>query len=39
VLCHRLLLTPEAGIQGHTTAGIVESILAAVPVPAYVPAG
>ena len=33
VLCHRLLLTPEAAIQGHTAHGIVHSILAAVPVP------
>jgi MoxR-like ATPase len=33
VLCHRLLLTPEAAIQGHSTYAIVDSILAAVPVP------
>jgi MoxR-like ATPase len=33
VLCHRLLLTPEAAIQGHTAEAIVESILSAVPVP------
>jgi MoxR-like ATPase len=33
VLCHRLLLTPEAAIQGHTAQAIVDSILAAVPVP------
>jgi MoxR-like ATPase len=33
VLCHRLLLTPEAAIQGHTSEAIVDNILAAVPVP------
>jgi MoxR-like ATPase len=33
VLCHRLLLTPEAAIQGHTSQAIVQSILSAVPVP------
>jgi MoxR-like ATPase len=33
VLTHRLLLTPEAAIQGHTAAAIVDNILAAVPVP------
>lgn len=33
VLCHRLLLTPEAAIQGHSARGIVDSIMAAVPVP------
>jgi MoxR-like ATPase len=33
VLCHRLLLTPEAAIQGNTAQGIVDTILAAVPVP------
>jgi MoxR-like ATPase len=33
VLAHRLLLTPEAAIQGNTAHAIVETILAAVPVP------
>jgi len=33
VLTHRLLLTPEASIQGYTAAAIVDNILAAVPVP------
>src|SRR5436305_1442410 len=33
VLSHRLLLTPEAAIQGHTAAAIIDNILAAVPVP------
>jgi MoxR-like ATPase len=33
VLGHRLLLAPDAGIQGHTAAEIIERILAAVPVP------
>jgi MoxR-like ATPase len=38
VLSHRLLLTAEAAIQGHTATAIVDSILAAVPVP-QAPAG
>src|SRR5262245_27856374 len=33
VLSHRLLLTPEAAIQGYTPERIVDDILAAVPVP------
>ena len=33
VLAHRLLLTPEAAIQGHTAQAIVDNIMAAVPVP------
>jgi MoxR-like ATPase len=33
VLCHRLLLTPEASIQGNTAEQILQNILAAVPVP------
>ena len=33
VLSHRLLLTPEAAIQGHTASAIIDNILAAVPVP------
>ena len=33
VLCHRLLLTPEAAIQGRTAHDIVDDILSAVPVP------
>ena len=33
VLCHRLMLTPEAAIQGYTAQAIVDNILAAVPVP------
>ncbi len=33
VLAHRLLLTPEAAIQGHTAHAIIDNILAAVPVP------
>jgi MoxR-like ATPase len=33
VLAHRLLLTPEAAIQGHSAHAIIDNILAAVPVP------
>jgi MoxR-like ATPase len=33
VLCHRLMLTPEAAVQGHKADSIVDNILAAVPVP------
>jgi MoxR-like ATPase len=33
VLAHRLLLTPEAAIQGYTAQAIVDNIMAAVPVP------
>jgi MoxR-like ATPase len=33
VLAHRLLLTPEAAIQGHSAYAIIDNILAAVPVP------
>jgi len=33
VLAHRLLLTPEAAIQGHTAHAVIDTILAAVPVP------
>jgi MoxR-like ATPase len=33
VLCHRLMLTPEATVQGHKAESIVDNILAAVPVP------
>jgi MoxR-like ATPase len=33
VLCHRLMLSPEATIQGHTPHAVVDNILAAVPVP------
>jgi MoxR-like ATPase len=33
VLAHRLLLTPEAAIQGHTAQAIIDNIMAAVPVP------
>jgi MoxR-like ATPase len=33
VLCHRLLLTPEAAVQNFSPASIVDNILAAVPVP------
>jgi MoxR-like ATPase len=33
VLCHRLVLTPEAAVQEFTADGIVDRILAAVPVP------
>ena len=33
VLCHRLLLTPEAAMQAYRPESIVEDILAAVPVP------
>jgi MoxR-like ATPase len=38
VLCHRLVLTPEASVQGHKAESIVDNILTAVPVP-QVPAG
>ena len=34
VLRHRLLLRPEAELQGVTAQSLIESILAAVPVPA-----
>ena len=33
VLCHRLLLTPEAAVREFRTEAIVDNILAAVPVP------
>jgi MoxR-like ATPase len=33
VLCHRIILTAEASIKGVTTSGVVDEILAAVPVP------
>jgi MoxR-like ATPase len=33
VLSHRLLLRPEAELQGVTAVSLVESTLAAVPVP------
>jgi MoxR-like ATPase len=33
VLCHRLLLTPEAAVQNFSAVSIVDNILAAVPVP------
>jgi MoxR-like ATPase len=33
VLAHRLLLTPEAAIQGHTAHAVIDTILTAVPVP------
>jgi MoxR-like ATPase len=33
VLGHRMLLTPEAELQGHTSASLLEQITASVPVP------
>ncbi|MEZ5140921.1 MAG: hypothetical protein R2726_00135 [Acidimicrobiales bacterium] len=33
VLAHRLLVTPEAQLQGITSGDAVEEILASVPVP------
>jgi MoxR-like ATPase len=33
VLAHRLVLTPEAAVQEYRAEGIVDQILAAVPVP------
>jgi MoxR-like ATPase len=33
VLAHRLLLQPDAELQGATASGLVESLLASVPVP------
>ncbi|TDQ00752.1 AAA family ATPase [Labedaea rhizosphaerae] len=33
VLCHRLMLTPEAAVREFRTEAIVDNILAAVPVP------
>jgi MoxR-like ATPase len=33
VLWHRMLLRPEAELQGHTPAGLLETITASVPVP------
>jgi MoxR-like ATPase len=33
VLSHRLLLTPESAIQGHSAGAIIDNIMAAVPVP------
>ncbi len=33
VLAHRMILTPEAELQGATALSLVESVLAAVPVP------
>ncbi len=33
VLAHRLALTPDAQLQGIAVAGVVEDVLAAVPVP------
>jgi MoxR-like ATPase len=33
VLPHRLLLTPEAALEGTTDVGIVQSLLAETPVP------
>ncbi|MEU0885653.1 MoxR family ATPase [Lentzea sp. NPDC005914] len=33
VLCHRLMLTPEASVQNFSAVSIVDNILAAVPVP------
>lgn len=38
VLGHRLLLRPEAELQGTTAQGLVDATLAAVPVPAIRPA-
>jgi MoxR-like ATPase len=33
VLAHRLMLTPEAQLQGADAASIVADVLASVPVP------
>ncbi len=33
VLAHRVVLTPEAELQGHTGESLVESVLATVPTP------
>jgi MoxR-like ATPase len=33
VLSHRLLLTPEAAMQGRTPADVVDDVLRSVPVP------
>ncbi len=38
VLRHRLLLKPEAELEGYTTDRVVADVLAAVPVPAATPA-
>jgi MoxR-like ATPase len=33
ILCHRLVLTPEATLEGASDAQVVESLLATIPVP------
>ena len=33
VLCHRMILRPEAQLQGHIAEALLDSILSAVPVP------
>jgi MoxR-like ATPase len=33
VLSHRMLLTPEAAMQGRTPAEVVDDVMRAVPVP------
>lgn len=33
VLCHRMVLSPEAELSGHTAAQVLEGLLAAQPVP------
>ena len=33
VLCHRLILSPQARAGGQTTASVVDDVLASVPVP------